>query len=45
MEVVGRFGTDKEAEKLQISVKTPVWLPVNNKELNNTLKDHIKTLR
>ena len=45
MEVVGRFGTDKEAENLQISVKTPVWLPVNDKELNATLKDHIKKLR
>ena len=41
MEVVGRFGTDKEAENLQISVKTPVWLPVNDKELNDTLNSRM----
>ena len=45
LEIVGRFPSEEEADAFHISEDTPVWLPVNTKELNEDVKLKNKLIR
>ena len=45
MEFVGRFPSADESKNMEISLNTPVWLPAGGNELEENVKDKMKTLR
>ena len=45
MEFVGRFPSADESKNMEISPNTPVWLPAGENELEENVKDKMKTLR